>query len=132
MGLKTIKFDPPISGALVVFVNSISGKITDGGLTNEDGELTIFLPEGTYDLYVVKEDYMPYCAKNIQITEQTSINVTLTKIPEIKPALSLLYELFTKSTDRSLLLPSLECETITESNDRYLDLPILNYEVEVT
>lgn len=127
-----IKFDPPIPNALVVFLNSISKNIAGGGLTNDNGELTIFLPEGTYDLYVVKEEYMPYSAKNVQIFEETSINVTLSKIPEIKPALSLLYELYTKSIDKIPSLPSLICETITESNDKYLDLPTLNYEVEVT
>jgi len=84
MSLKTICFDPPIPNALVVFVNPNTGKVVDGGLTDSEGKISLFLKEGTYELYVSKSGYNPY-HKTVQITKDTVISVNLANPDVVDP-----------------------------------------------
>ena len=135
MSLKVIQFDPPIPEALVVFVDSVTKKIVTGGLTDSEGKIYISLREGTYDLYVAKEEYLAYCAKGIQVTGNMTINVTLTRVYGVGILLNYAYDVITEKHDLGLSMPSLgyevNVETEVEKQDLTLQVPDISYEISV-
>ena len=66
-------------GALVAFINPANNEVVAAGVVQLDGSLNVKVPKGTYRLVVAKSGYMVY-ETTINVTEDTSVNVTLSQI----------------------------------------------------
>jgi len=84
MALKVIKFDPPLADALVALVDPNTRRVVAGGLTDSQGKLQLHLRKGSYTVIVAHPDYLVY-KKDVEVTEDTVLNITLPPIPEVKP-----------------------------------------------
>lgn len=99
----------PPPGTLIAFIDKTNNEVVAAAVVQLDGSVNIKVPKGSYTVIAAHKDYLVW-QQDVEVTEDTTLNITLQSLPEFKPGVIADYDLTVEATDKSLDLPSLSYE----------------------